>query len=182
VILPNDIQTAVTVDEATQLARLAEGKDVLEMGAHFGFSTVVLASVARRVWSVDWHGGDAHAGLADSWDTYRANLNLYGVRDKVQVCKGWFQNEIPKLVAAGVTVDGAFIDGQHDEDSVRDDLALALTVVKPGGFVAFHDYGRDESTGNPGFAITPVADEFGVDGVVGHLAWGTVPALAPVDR
>jgi hypothetical protein len=48
--------------------------------------------------------------------------------------------------------------------------------------VAFHDYGRDESTGNPGFAITPVADEFGVAGVVGHLAWGTVPALAPVDR
>ena len=95
-ILPNDIATAVTVEEATALAKLAEGKDVLEMGAHYGFSTVVLASVANHVWSVDWHGGDAHAGLADSWDKYSANLALYGVGGKVTVCRGWFQNEIPK--------------------------------------------------------------------------------------
>ena len=174
--IPRDILTAVTAEEAIALAALAEDKDVLELGAFLGFSTVVLASVAKRVWSVDWHGGDAHAGAADTWAGYTANLAAYGVEDRVEACHGRFEDEVPKLAAAGVVVDGAFIDGQHDEESVRRDLALALTLVRPGGFIAWHDYGRDASTGHPGFAITPVADEFGVDGTAGYLAWGTVPA------
>lgn len=176
-ILPRDILTAITTEEATQLARLAVGQDVLELGAFCGFSTVVLASVARRVWSVDWHGGDPHAGMGDTWAAYNANLSLYGIRDRVEICRGRFGDEVPKLAEAGVKVDGTFIDGQHDEDSVRADLALALTVTAPGGWVAFHDYGRSEETGNPGFAITKVADEFGIDGTAGHLAWGRVRGM-----
>lgn len=177
-ILPRDIHilTAVTDEEATALAKLAEDKDVLELGAYLGFSTVVLASVAKRVWSVDWHEGDAHAGAADTWNSYRANLAAYGVDDRVEMCHGRFEDEVPKLAAAGVVVDGAFLDGQHDGISVARDLDLALTLVRPGGFIAWHDYGRDASTGNPGFEVTGVADKFGVDGVAGHLAWGHVPA------
>jgi predicted O-methyltransferase YrrM len=174
-ILPRDIQTAVTVAEATQLARLAEGQTVLELGAHFGFSTVVLASVAEKVYSVDWHGGDAHAGMGPSWDTYWRNLDLYGVKEQVEVCRGWFEEVVPGLAESGVVVDGAFIDGQHSEDDVRADLKLALMLVKPGGWVAFHDYGRSAETGNHGFGVTAVADEFGVEGVVDCLAWGHRP-------
>lgn len=173
-VLP-DIPTAVTEEEARALAALAAGRTVLELGAYHGFSTIVLASVAERVWSVDWHHGDEHAGQADTWDAYTANLDRYEVSN-VEVCRGRFEDEVPRLAAVGVRVDGAFIDGQHDGVSVARDLALALTLVRPGGFVAFHDYGRGPATGHPGFAITDVADKFGVVGVVGYLAWGTVPA------
>ncbi len=174
-ILPFDVTSAVTPDEAMALANLARGKTVLELGAHYGFSTIVLASVAEKVYSVDWHQGDPHAGEGDSWDAFSFNLTRYGVVDRVVICKGRFEDEVPKLAAESVACDGAFIDGMHDEASVTRDLALALQVVRPGGFIAFHDYGRGPETGHPDFRITQVADKFGVDGVTGCLAWGTVP-------
>lgn len=171
-IIPRNIITAMTHHEAVALAELAAGKTVLELGAYHGFSTVVLASVAEEVISVDWHKGDDHAGLGDTWDIFQANLAMYDVNDRVRVVRGRFEDELPVMAGAGVQVDGVFLDARHDEESVQRDLDLALPMVRPGGFVAFHDYGRCEATGNPGFAVTPVADRFGVKGVTGTLAWG----------
>jgi predicted O-methyltransferase YrrM len=175
IIIPSDITSAVTAEEAIALANLARGKTVLELGAHYGFSTIVLASVAEHVWSVDWHQGDPHAGEGDSWAPFNFNLIRYGVKDRVTVCLGRFEDQVPDLARQGVVTDGAFIDGMHDEESVSRDLALALLLVRPGGFIAAHDYGRGVTTGHPDFKITPVMDAFGVDGVVGCLAWGFVP-------
>ncbi len=175
IIIPMDVTSAVTAGEAIALANLARDGTVLELGAHYGFSTIVLASVAEKVYSVDWHQGDPHAGEGDSWGTFNFNLLRYGVRDRVTVCLGRFEDEVPKLAEQGIITDGAFIDGMHDEESVTRDLALALQVVRPGGFVAAHDYGRGPETGHPEFRITKVMDAFGVDGVAGCLAWGTVP-------
>ena len=175
IIIPSDVTSAVTAEEAIALANLARDGTVLELGAHYGFSTIVLASVAEHVYSVDWHQGDPHAGEGDSWVPFNFNLLRYGVKDRVTVCLGRFEDEVPKLAEQGVTADGAFIDGMHDEKSVTRDLALALQVVRPGGWIAFHDYGRGPATGHPEFKITQVADKFGIDGVAGCLAWGTVP-------
>jgi predicted O-methyltransferase YrrM len=148
---------------------------VLELGAFYGYSTVVMASVAELVYSIDWHMGDEHAGLYETWDGYKANLIGYRVADRVVAIRGRFEDEVPLLRDRGVVVDGAFLDGHHSEESVSRDLDLALMLVKPGGFVAFHDYGRCEATGHAGFRITEVADRFGVAGVTGTLAWGRVP-------
>ncbi len=171
ITVPGDIPSAVTQEEAAKLATLATGKDVLELGAWHGFSTVILAQAARRVCSVDWHQGDdsiAAMGGADgdTWESYRANLARYGVSANVDARRGRFEDVLPELAKQGVLFDGVFLDAQHDTASVEADLALALPLVRPGGFVAFHDYGRSEATGHPGF---------GVAGVVGHLAWGFVP-------
>ena len=54
---------------------------MLELGAYHGFSTIVLASVAERVISVDWHQGDDHAGRGDTWDLFINNLRQYGVAE-----------------------------------------------------------------------------------------------------
>lgn len=148
---------------------------VLELGAFYGFTTIVMASVAEYVYSVDWHQGDEHAGGYETWEGYRANLIGYRVDDRVESIRGRFEEEVPKLAARGVVCDGAFLDGFHTEEAVTRDLNLALTVVKPGGWIAFHDYGRSAATGHSGFAITPVADKFGVTDVIGTLAWGLVP-------
>lgn len=173
------ITSAVTAEESHALAELARDQTVLEMGAHFGYSTVVLASVAEQVISVDWHQGDVHAGQSNSEPEFRANLWRYGVTDRVRVCVGRFEEIIPILEAEGLKTDGCFLDAQHDEASVRRDLELALRIVKPGGWVAFHDYGRGPETGNHDFRVTVVADEFGVTGRAGFLAWGYAPDMLP---
>lgn len=147
---------------------------MLELGAFFGYSTVVMASVARLVYSVDWHQGDDHAGPYSTWDGYKANLIGYRVADRVITIRGRFEDEVPLLRDRGVVCDGAFLDGFHSEEAVTRDLNLALMVVRKGGFIAFHDYGRCAETGHPGFAITPVADKFGVTDIIGSLAWGLV--------
>jgi hypothetical protein len=172
-----DITSAVTQEEARALADLARGTVVIELGAWHGYSTVVLASVADYVVSVDWHMGDMHAGVQDTWDIFCANLRRYDVADRVQVIRERFDTALPRLLEqAGMPfADGCFLDAQHDEESVTRDLALVLPLIKPGGFVAFHDYGRGAETGNDGFAVTPVADKFGVAGVTGCLAWGFKP-------
>jgi glycosyltransferase involved in cell wall biosynthesis len=89
---------------------------------------------------------------------------------------------LPELVRQGVLFDGCFLDAQHDTASVEADLALALPLVRPGGWIAFHDYGRGEQTGHPGFGVTEAADKFGVAGRVGHLAWGLVPGAPSGQR
>jgi hypothetical protein len=183
ITVPDDIPTAVTSGEAAKLASLASGGDVLELGAQYGFSTVILAQAARRVTSVDWHQGDdsiaAMGGeCADTWEAYRANLARYGVSSRVDARRGRFADVLPALAREGALFDGVFLDAQHDAAAVQADLDLALPLIRPGGWVAFHDYGRSEATGHPGFGVTEVADRFGVTGVAGHLAWGTVPGPA----
>src|SRR5262249_28361552 len=148
IVVPDDIPSAVTGEEAAKLASLASGGDVLELGAWFGFSTVILAQAARRVTSVDWHHGDAHAGEAETWEPYLANLARYGVAAKVDARRGRFDEVLPALAKAGALFDGVFLDAQHDAESVAADLALALPLIRPGGGGAFPGYGRSSETGH----------------------------------
>ena len=173
-ILPA-ISSAVTGPEAQALADLAAGKHVLEMGAWYGFSTIVLASVAERVTSVDWHYGDDHAGTVDTYEIFTFNLRRYCVEDKVQVVRERFEDALPKMAEEGRQFDGCFLDAHHSEESVTRDLYLALPLIRPGGFMAFHDYGRGPHNGFPGFGVTEVADRFGIEGRTGFLGWGFVP-------
>lgn len=175
-IIPPKVTTAITGPEAEELGRLARGRTVLELGAYHGFSTIVLASVADKVYSVDWHEGDDHAGRGDSFPVFMDTMREYpDAASRVLVCRGLFQDEVPRLAAQGVQVDGAFLDGMHDEESVQRDLGLALTLIRPGGFIAWHDYGRGDDNGFAGFRVTQVADRFGVDHSVGFLGVSYVP-------
>lgn len=137
-IFATDISSSVNRDECEELARLAEGKIVLEMGSYYGRSTIALASTAKVVYSVDWHLGDAHVGRAASYESFVKNLGRYDVLDKVKVFVGVFEVVVPTL---GQDFDLVFVDGQHDEKSIIRDGALAISVLRPSGILAFHDYG-----------------------------------------
>jgi predicted O-methyltransferase YrrM len=173
-ILPA-IASAVTANESQALADLAAGKTVLELGAWFGYSTVVLASVAEQVTSVDWHMGDEHAGIVDTYEIFTYNLQRYGVQDRVEIVRERFEEALPRMAAEGRRFDGCFLDAHHSEESVTRDIGLAVPLIRPGGFFAFHDYGRGPHNGHPGFGVTEAADRFGVTGRTGFLGWGFVP-------
>lgn len=187
--LPVDIPTAVSEAEALRLAKLAEGKRVLELGAHLGFSTVVLARAARELHSVDWHRGDLVAGEGDSLGQFRANLRSHGVEDRVVVHVGAFEAVLPTLAPG--SFDLIFIDGCHSYEAVRQDIELARPLLAPGGTLALHDYDRESCPGfregdwggftASDFGVTRAVDELGApEEIVDTLAVLQVPNLKVV--
>lgn len=162
---PSDIPTAVTNREAAKLADLASGGVILELGAQFGFSTIVMSETAKRVHSVDTHQGDTDAGYLNSLPAYVQNLLFYGARNVVTHV-GSFDEVLPLFKAE--SFDGCFLDGSHDLDSVLRDTFYAMQLVKHGGWLAWHDYGRYDVEE----AVNSLADL--KLNVVDFLAWARI--------
>lgn len=149
----------LTLDEAEALSTLAAHKNVLELGAYKGRSTVVLAQVAEYVVSVDRHRGiePHHTGdtLSDYMDATRDLENVAKV-----VVEDW-SGFIPLLSDKGF--DLVYIDGDHDRGSVERDIALAVWL-EPNQ-IAFHDFDFDQ------VAAAARAMLGKPTGLVGSLAW-----------
>jgi|SRR5271166_5156245 len=132
-----EISTSLLPEEANALAELANGKRVLELGACNGYSTIVMAL-----------GGAAHIDTVDIFATFDAdrgklesNLAAYGVADTVSI------HEINTAEILGEfeenTFDLVFIDASHEYQSEKRDVVLSLHLLKPGGYLAAHDYDED---------------------------------------
>lgn len=124
--------------EAAELARLAAGKVVLEVGAFKGFGTVLMAQAGATVWAVDWHRGDADLGDRDTLCAWWTNVRRHHVEDQVVGLVGRAQQVLGRLDAGAF--DLAFVDAYHAYDAVVSDIESALRVVRPDGVLAFHDY------------------------------------------
>lgn len=137
-IYPDDVagfikaRHSVSREQATLLADMARGGAVLEVGSFMGGSTVVLASVARYVVSVD-----PHDTSISNLRTFLANLERYGVHRRVIPIVGYSQAVLPLLQSGAF--DAAFIDGDHREPQPAWDLAQAQRLVRPGGVIVMHD-------------------------------------------
>jgi predicted O-methyltransferase YrrM len=143
---PADVEGWLTEAEGRELALLAAGKVVLEIGSYCGLSTICMAQTADRVYAVDPFDGRAClTDLRPTRDEFSENVRRYGVGHRVTVCLGTSDVEVRKL---GIDfADLAFIDGAHDYASVRADAELATCTLKRGGLLAFHDYRRPRDPG-----------------------------------
>lgn len=128
--------------ELAELQALGAGRDVLELGAYRGASTLALAAVARSLCSVDHHLGDETAGHRDTGPDYLQNLTQAGLRERVVAIFAPF--DLCLALLAPSAFDLVFVDGAHDQRSVLHDLAQALRLCRPLGQIAFHDWGRHE--------------------------------------
>jgi hypothetical protein len=159
-VIPTDVPTSMTEAEGLKLAELAEGKLVLELGAWQGFSTICLAQAAEVVHSVDWHGGDAHAGYGSTLVPYLQNLQRYGLLgagSRLATHIGRFETICP--VFADQSFHGVFVDGAHDYESVLADGKQALRLTNE--WIAFHDYGvhLSDQGGELPFGVTEAVTE-----------------------
>jgi predicted O-methyltransferase YrrM len=129
----------LTTSEGEELARLATGRLVLEVGCWCARSTIWLASTAQHVVSIDWFRGDAFAGWRATMEIARRNLVQACVMDRVTLVVGdvfrvmpWVTWCIPDLV---------FVDGDHSPEFTRGVLdGLARQTRMP--VIAVHDYGH----------------------------------------
>lgn len=133
------INTSLTHAETAVLQGLAKGKDVLEVGSAYGYSTVALGLVARSVTAVDPHTGH------NSFQAMVDNLEANGLTGKVRWIVGRSQDILPTLVSA--TFDLVFVDGNHEQPVVTHDIQWAQNLLRPGGVLALHDLDEDTCPG-----------------------------------
>lgn len=134
-------KTSLLTTEASILKEAAKGRQVLEVGSAYGYSTCVMAMNAEHVYAVDPHNS---LRLGDTERVLRENLEKCG-RKNVTVCKGYSKDVLPKFHAD--CFDMAFIDGGHTVEDVQHDAAHAMRLVRPGGEIYFHDFGEDSCPG-----------------------------------
>ena len=141
-----------TAAEAGLLARAAAvaaatPDPLVEVGSYCGRSTVVLALVVatvspassyRRLMAIDPHRYYEPAGGKDTLAELGATLRRNGVENVVDIVRARSLDVgLPERVAL------VFLDGLHDEESVRADVAHVAPHVPVGGLLAFHDYRFD---------------------------------------
>jgi predicted O-methyltransferase YrrM len=148
-----DIPTALTPAESAAIESLARGKRVYECGSLLGYSTVLMARVARSVLSIDPHAGYGE----DTWKPFLANLDSYGVRHKVVAVRARAEELLPLLTGA----DLAFLDLTGEGPLMEQCLRLAWRLCPK---VAVHDYGRG-SCGGGTLAIDEFIERLGLSGL-----------------
>lgn len=132
---------------------------VIELGSWCGRSSLAMASARRLICVDSWKGSpgeecekDVVEGRVDPWKEWcDAVTEPECVRCNIIAEKGdlWDAEFRHKLVDSyGATADLVFIDASHDERSVRQDITMAMQLLKPGGVLCGHDYG--DWTGWPG--------------------------------
>lgn len=138
---PHDVAGWLHEREGRALADLAKDKNVLEIGSYLGKSTICMAQTAKHVTSIDTHDGRGTPVPMDTYQPFLDNLERYGIEN---VAAYKTSSELPIVHWEDPEderpYDIVFIDGAHDEQSVRTDLEVALSVVKDDGLIAFHDY------------------------------------------
>jgi predicted O-methyltransferase YrrM len=129
------INTSLTGPEAETLARLADGRDVLEVGSAFGYSAAVMVlGGAKHVTAVDPHD------RLNSHGVMLANLKGAGVAGQVTVVRGESPAALDRLSGPYGLV---FIDGDHTASGVLADVGAARKLLAGGGVLAVHDLGED---------------------------------------
>ncbi len=135
------------------VARIPDGGTFVEVGVWQGKSLGAFHEFAKeagkniQLKAVDTFCGvpanetqrailDAHGGSTEK--VFRANMKTLGINGELSVFA------MPSLQAAQEApdeiADAVFIDGAHDEESVRGDIIAWLPKVKRGGILAGHDY------------------------------------------
>lgn len=145
---------------ADALTRIQASQSVVEIGSFHGKSTVGLGLVAKtlrpdaKVYAIDPHEGELTEGdhivnVEPTFAAFMANITNAGLRNIVVPIK-----ERSTDVNWSKPIGLLFIDGLHDYYSVAHDFAHFAPSVVPGGYIAFHDYGKPDFPG-----VTAFVDE-----------------------
>jgi predicted O-methyltransferase YrrM len=125
--------------------------DFAEIGSWKGRTTVTQALGLRdggiagaRIYAIDHHGGsdELQKKIAEEGSTlpqFRRNLRRLRVDDLVEEMVMDSAEAARILEVRGVRLRMLFIDGAHDEQSVRRDIRSFLRLINPGGIIALHD-------------------------------------------
>jgi predicted O-methyltransferase YrrM len=137
------ITGAVTVHEGVRMARQIMERGfltTLETGVAFGVSTLAICLALEEAgqstsvhFGVDPDQTAVHKGAALSL------LQEHGIAHRFQLLEGCTHEVLPSLLARGVKIDFAFVDGWHTFDYTLLDFFYVDKLLRSGGLVSFHD-------------------------------------------
>ncbi len=121
--------------------------NIVEIGSYHGKSTILFGSVVKayfpeaKIYAVDVH--DGKLGAADqglhsfppSFEAFKRNISNSGLSEIIEIIRERSFN-----VEWNASISLLFIDGLHDYINVSKDFWHFSDWVRPGGYVAFHDY------------------------------------------
>lgn len=132
-------------NELERLVTLSAGKDVLEVGSFKGLSAWGMSIAARWVDCVDtFCANDAGQVQMEKTTTLPAFQDAIEKRRNVM----WFQKTSEQAEKdLNGSWDFIFLDAMHTYEDVAKDIERWWPRVKPGGCMAFHDYGHHNFPG-----------------------------------
>lgn len=170
--------------ELRWLARQARtARTIVEVGCWQGRSTLAMADhCAGHIFAVDpWAGpyycddGRPHRLNTHVYEAFCAHLARHLDSGRVIPIRGAFGDVVRTLPqqAAWTPADLVFLDGDHRRESLSDNIGDALGLLRPGGILAGHDFGRADW---PGVAQA-VQEWFPREAEISHcrtIWWATV--------
>ena len=127
----------LTQAEGDQLQRLVQGRDVLELGAYCGRSTVCMADTALSVLSVDHFSGDDHTRAAGGISGCSLG---HWLLNTVEYHNVDFIDSNVYAFFADEMYDVIYIDMLHNLETTKFCTELALSVLRPNGLIVWHDW------------------------------------------
>jgi predicted O-methyltransferase YrrM len=126
------------------IARNIDCKRILEIGTSDGKGTVLLAAnaPAAEIYTINIPLEEIERGEGGSHITHGLTEEQIGKFYKERQLKNIHQifantaNWVPDLN----DIDLAFIDGCHDKEFVINDTVKIMKVMRPGGFIIWHDF------------------------------------------
>ncbi len=131
--------------------------DICEIGSFNGVGTRKLAMMCqdtrRRIVCIEaFESQNDETAISEGFlrDLYRQNLGIWNQRFLFSLNTTLVRNKIFLIDKDSKTVQFdpnqklafSFIDGNHSPEYVQSDFDLIFSHTSPGGFVAFHDYGK----------------------------------------
>lgn len=132
---------------------------IVEIGSAHGASSIILAEAAKEL--------NGHLICIDSFpeDYYgQEKFGSYGKKQFIKNMKPYAYEFINLSSSEAISyvqqtveeigkIDVLFIDGDHDYEGVMEDIKNYVPLVKPGGYIGFHDYY------NVAFGVRKAVDE-----------------------
>lgn len=123
-----------------QMVRAANAKVSVETGLAFGVSALAISAAERALHGKEsMHYGVDPNQLTEYKGAALASLRKEGLDTNFRLLEGPSHMMLPGLIKQGVQLDCAFIDGWHTFDYTLVDFFLIDKMLKPGGYIAFHD-------------------------------------------
>lgn len=121
----------------------------LEIGAFHGANIISVANTYgahpdSRLYCIDpWQDYEEYpeyiSEQENNYSIFTRNIENSGSKDKMVVCRGFSNVEIPKY--EDEFFDIIYIDGNHEPEFVLEDAVLSFRKLKKGGIMIFDDYG-----------------------------------------